>query len=162
VTAYLTRAAFKLLTVMPAVDVDALETEASGWVDAQLALVSARIDSRLRKRYTVPFTSPYPAAVTDWLARLVTLQCYLRRGVDSTDAQFVQIKADADAATAELKEAADAKEGLFELPLRADTDADGVTRGGPLAYSEQSPYVWTNSQGTTGREEDASGSGTGD
>lgn len=161
-TAYLTRAAFKLLTVMPAIDVDALETEASGWVDAQLALISARIDSRLRKRYAVPFTAPAPTAVTDWLARLVTLQCYLRRGVDSTDAQFVQIKADADAATAELKEAADAKEGLFELPLRADTDANGVTRGGPLAYSEQSPYVWTSQQGTTGREEDANGSGTGD
>lgn len=158
-TAYLSSAAFKLLSVMPAVDVDALEADAPGWVDAQLAYVSTQIDARLRKRYNVPFTSPYPDAVCGWLAAIVTMRCYLRRGVDATDAQFVEIKALADLASAELKEAADGDAGLFELPLRANTDANGVTRGGPTSYSEASPYVWRDQQGATGRDDDARGSG---
>jgi hypothetical protein len=59
-----------------------------------------------------------------------------------------------DDALAWLKEAADAKDGLIDLPLRADTTASGISRGGPLAYTETSPYAWTDVQAETGRSED--------
>jgi hypothetical protein len=160
VTAYLDRTGFKSLSVMPAVDLDALETEAAGWIDAQLTSVSRWIDSRLAKRYATPFTAPYPDVVTGWLAKIVTKRCYLRRGVDPTDPQFVEIKADADTALAEIKEAADAVDGLFELPLRADTTASGVSKGTPSVYSERSPYSWTSIQGDAGRNDDSNGGGS--
>jgi hypothetical protein len=152
--AYLDRDAFATLTVMPAGDVDALDDAAPGWLDVQLGYWSSAIDARLRKRYDAPFAEPYPLAVQGWLARIVTLRAYLRRGVDPLDQQFGEIKADADAAWAEIKEAADSNEGMFDLPLRADTSASGINRGGPYGYSEASPYVWTDVQGVTGRDED--------
>lgn len=157
---YLDKAAFAILTVMPAESVDAIEMVAPGWIDGQLTYWSGWIDSRLRKRYAAPFSAPYPEAVTGWLARIVTVRCFLRRGVDPTDLQFEEIKADADRAMEEIKEAADSNEGLFDLPLRADTTASGISRGGPFGYSEQSPYVWTDGQAETGRNEDRNGGGT--
>jgi phage gp36-like protein len=158
--AYLTAAEFKLLTPMPASDVDALESAAPGWLAAQLEQSSADIDARLRKRYAVPFGSPAPHAVRGWLARIVTRRAYLRRGVDPTDPQFAEIVKDAEQAVLEIAEAANGETGLFDLPLRADTTATGITKGGPLGYSEQSPYVAFDRQGEIGRSEDAAGRGT--
>lgn len=130
-----------------------------GWVDGQLQYWSAWIDSRLAKRYATPFDTPYPVAVKGWLNRLVTLRVYLRRGVDPGDRQVAEIKLDAESAQAEIKEAADAKDGLYELPLRADTTAGGVKRGTPRVYSEASPYVGFDVQKERGRREDGTGSG---
>lgn len=158
--AYLTVAGFKDFSLMPSALVDELEEIAAGFLDQQLESESRRIDSRLRKRYAVPFEAPVPVAVQGWLARIVTVRAFLKRGVDPTDAQFTEIKADADAAIAELKEAADSNEGLFDLPVRADSTATGISRGGPFGYSEASPYVWTDLQVATGRDEDRDGSGT--
>ncbi len=158
--AYLTVAAFKLLSVMPAEFVDAIEAVTPGWTAAQLELESARIDSRLRKRYEVPFGSPAPVEVQGWLANIVTLRAYMRRGFDPTDQQAVQYKADADTAIAEMKEAADSNEGLFDLPLRADSTASGIVKGGPRVYSETSPYVGFDVQAGIGRNEDNAGGGT--
>ena len=50
------------------------------------------------------------------------------------------------AAKSEVTEAADSEEGKFDLPLRQDTTATGVSKGGPLGYSEVSPYTWTDRQ----------------
>lgn len=162
VAAYLTVEEFKDLSVMPASDIDALETVALGWLDKQLTYWSAWIDSRLRKRYAAPFAVPVPIAVQGWLARIVTVKAYLRRGVNSNDEQFQEIKLDHDNAMAEIKEAADSENGLFDLPLREDTTSTGVSKGGPLSYSEQSPYVAFDLQRDTGRNEDSYGRGTGD
>lgn len=158
--AYLTVDQFKNLSVMPAEYIDALEQVAPGWVQSQLEYWSAWINSRLRKRYDAPFAEPYPEAVTGWLARIVTVRCWLRRGVDPQDEQFREVKDDATAAQAEIQEAADAVEGLFDLPLRANTTASGISKGFPRGYSEQSPYVWTDEQGRVGRDEDRAGRGT--
>jgi hypothetical protein len=157
---YLDKDAFAALTVMPSGDVDLVEAAAPGWIDRKLAAKSRWIDALLAKRYEVPFVAPYPDTVTDWLARIVTLAAFLRRGVDPNDEQFVAIKADAEAAEAEIREAAASEEGLFELPLRADLTTTGVSKGDPFVYSEASPYVGFDLQRDTGRDEDRNGGGS--
>jgi hypothetical protein len=157
--AYLDIAGFKSLSIMSSAEVDELEAIAPGWLTAKLAARSRWIEARLRKRYG-PFSEPYPEAIQDWLARIVTLAAYLRRGVDPTDAQFAEIKADAEKAEEEIAEAAEAQDGLFDLPLRADSNASGIAKGAPYVYSERSPTLWTHIQSRRGREERRNGRGT--
>ena len=162
-TPYLTLASFKLLTVMPPEFLDELDGQQPGWVDARLKARSAWLDSRLRKRYPlVPFVAPFPDAVTNWLQQIVTLECAMRRGVDPSDPQFQEYQKQSDTAQAEVKEAADGELGLFDLPIAAGGDAQnsGIGLGGPRAYSEQSPYVFTDVQECAGSQEDCNGSGT--
>jgi hypothetical protein len=157
---YLTPTQFKLLTVAPAPIVDAVMFAAPGWLEEQLESESDAIDVVLRKRYDAPFAEPSPRAVKRWLAKIVTVSVYLRRGIDPNDQQWPLIEKAAEAAKAEIKEAAEAEKGLFDLPLRADTTASGLTRTETRVYSEQSPYVFMDGQGVTGHAEDASGGGT--
>ena len=157
---YLDINAFKALSTMSSAEVDELEAIAPGWLTAKLAARSRWIDARLAKRYATPFGDPAPEAVQDWLARIVTLQAYLRRGVDPTDAQFQEIKLDAEKAEAEVQEAAEAQDGLFDLPLRADASGSGISKGAPYVYSERSPTLWTHIQSRRGREERRNGRGT--
>lgn len=158
---YLDLAAFKVRTLAPQGFVEELETLAPGWVAGQLEHYSRVIDARLRKRYAVPFADPAPETVKEWLARLVTLRVYLRRGVDPTDEQFDAIRQDARDVLEELKEAADAETGLFDLPLVDSADGSAISKGGPLGYSEASPYVWADVQVSAGRDEDRAGEGSG-
>jgi hypothetical protein len=157
---YLDAAAFATLTELPGETVEWVEDSYPGWLDAQLALASATIDARLRKRYDAPFAEPYPLIVRSWLARMIAPKLMRKRGVDALDEQYIDIRDDAKAAEEEIKEAADSETGLYDLPLRADTDASGISKGGPYAFSEASPYVWTDRQGRTGRDEDRRGDGS--
>lgn len=153
-TPYLTLAQFKTRSLMPSEDVEVLEQQAPGFVEARIAFHQGRINGRLTKRYAVPFASP-PEIVLGWLTDLVTFDCYKKRGWNPSSEQDAEIKADSDVAAAEVKEAADSQNGLFDLPLReADTGASGVSLGGPMGYSEASPYAWTTKQRDTGRSED--------
>lgn len=158
--AYLTLAEFRSLSVIPSEFITAIEAVSPGWTLAQLTLETARIDARLAKRYAAPFDLPAPVCVQGWLAKIVTLSSYLKRGFDPTDRQGQMYIADRDGALAEIKEAADAEFGLFDLPLRADLVASGIVKGGPKAYSEQSPYAFTTGQARVGRQEDDNGGGT--
>lgn len=158
--AYQDRDAFASRTTMPVEFIDEIEMRSPGWVDTQLGLIEAKLNARLRKRYDAPFTTPVPDVVLDWQTAMMTHRCYLRRGVDPTDAQMVDVKAAADDAWKEVLEAADAQNGLFDLPLRQDTTATGVTKGAPLVYSEASPYVSFDVQADIGRVEDSNRGGT--
>lgn len=155
-----TIAAFKARTVMPSGDVDDLESRSAGWLVARAAIISAKLDSRLSKRYAAPFESPFPETVVGWCADMLTRDAYLKRGVNPSDAQWVEIKAAAERADAEVKEAADSVSGLFELPLRNDTTAGGISRGGPRSYSEAGPYSWMTAQAAAAVDEDDQGFGT--
>lgn len=155
--AYLTLAEFELLSVFA--NVADLEADVPGWIEAQLEAVSADIDARLRKRYEVPFANPAPHTVRRWLSRIVTRECYLRRGIDPSDPQWVSIEAGATKAEEEIKEAADAENGLFDLPLVATSSSSGVSKPGVISYIETSPYVWRDRQVREGREDDARGEG---
>jgi hypothetical protein len=158
--AYLTSSEFKLLCPLPTEFVDEVEARAPGYVDAQLEYWSRWIDSRLSKRYAAPFIVPYPVAITGWLARIVTPRVWTKRGVDSTDEQWGEIKKDDEQARAEITEAANSETGLFDLPLRANTTDSGISKAFPRGYSEQSPYAWTTQQAVRGMQEDDSGFGS--
>lgn len=145
--AYLTLAEFKALSLIPATHVDELEVQEPGWVLAQLDSKSRWIDARLRKRYAAPFVvAPVPQQVLEWLTRIVTWRCYLKKGVDPTDAQVADIVEDGKAAEREVAEAASSVVALFDLPLRQDQPGTGIVKGGPLSSSEASPYTWTTRQ----------------
>lgn len=153
--AYLSLAEFRAATLMPGSFVDELEAAEPGFIDGRLYLQSAKIDSRLAKRYDAPFKQPHPVVVLEWCVALVTHECWLKRGIAATDQQAESYQKRHDTALEELLQAADSETGLFELPLRADTDAVGIRRGFPQGYSEQSPYVWASKQARIGREEDS-------
>lgn len=152
--AYMTLAEFRLSTLMPRTFIDELEAAEPGFIDRRLYLQSAKIDARLAKRYDAPFQAPYPVAVLEWLVSLVTYEAWLKRGIAATDEQAEQYKNDRDLARGDLEMAANSEIGLFDLPVRADKDNSGVTRGFPRVYSEQSPYVWATKQRRVGRQED--------
>lgn len=113
----------------------------------------AYLESRLFKRYQTPFAAPAPEAAKQWLCDLVVERMYTRRGGNPDTDLLDAVTRAADTARAELKEAADAKDGLFDLPLRqADPNVSGISRGGPLGYSEASPYDWPDAQAEAIRE----------
>jgi hypothetical protein len=151
---YLTFDEFKAISVVPASYIDEIETVTAGWVAKRILMLSAYIDSRLSKRYDAPFKAPYPFAVQDWVAKIVSLDVWMRRGVQPNDEEFAEYKAQAAQSYDELKEAANSEIGLFDLPLRADTSSTGIVKGAPLVSSEMSPYAWADEQARIGRQED--------
>lgn len=159
---YLELAEYKKYSILPSVDIDDVETIQAGWIDRKLRAISYAVDARLRKRYAVPFSEPYPDAVCDWVARIMDPVLLKKRGVDATDEQFISIDADATSAREEIKEAADAEEGLFDLPVLDTADASAISKGAPYGYSETSPYVGMDVQEELGRDEDIAGEGSGD
>lgn len=133
---------------MPQADVDLLETTDPGFIAAALEIQWDKIKGRLRKRYDVAVMQANPPEVVlGWLTDIVTPKAYAKRGNNPAAASDLKdIYEAGELALAEIKEAADSKEGLFDLPLAKTTDASGVSRGGPLGYAETSPYVWTTNQ----------------
>jgi hypothetical protein len=123
-----------------------LEARRPGHLMALASAISASIDTRLRKRYVVPFVAPYNIKLQLWVADLLTPRAYLSLGVRPTDEQQVSIIEAAKLADAEIKEAADATAGLFDLPLRANTSDTGIVEPVTLSVSEQSPYTSRHKQ----------------
>lgn len=145
---YVVVAETKLLGSMPAEDIDALETLYPGLHDATATAVSGMFDARLQKRYAAPFQSPYPDVLKFKVAHVVVYRLWLKRGYNPSSAQDAAIRQDNDDAEAWLREAADSKDGLVELPAKQGTPlgASAVDSGGPLGYSEASPYAWMDRQ----------------
>jgi phage gp36-like protein len=144
----------KLVGSMPAADVDQLDTLYAGTVAGVSEAVSRMFDARLAKRYAAPFATPYPEALKWHVAQVVVYTLWQKRGFNPSSEMDSLITKNRDEALAWLKEAADAKDGLIELPLRQDTTAEGVSKGAPLSYHEQSPYKWTDLQAEEARFED--------
>lgn len=149
---YLDVDGLKARTIAPDHLVDGLHLDESNrapwvaFVESRLKIETSRINGQLRKRYAAPFEDPVPEVVLGWLAALVVPSLYRKRGWDPSDQQSADVLADAQTARDEIAEAADAEGGKFDLPLRADTTATGIARGGPRAYSEASPYDWLDVQ----------------
>lgn len=146
---------------MPGEMIARLENKSPGWLQTKLNAKSSWINAKLWKRYAVPFSAPYPEIVLDWLAALVTPEAYAKIGFNpSSEQDKSSIIEPADNARDEIDDAADAQNGKFELPLRQDTTAAGISRGGPMVYSEQSPYVAFDRQAATARSEDGARNGS--
>jgi hypothetical protein len=104
-------------------------------------------------------SEPVPSIVLRWLISGVAYAVWNRRGRNPQD-PFVQDLKDRYAETlADLKEAADSKDGLFDLPVSEDLDS-AITTAGPQVYTETSPYAWADQELRTGVHEDSQGRGT--
>lgn len=98
--------------------------------------------------------TPVPEIVLGWLTTLVTYDLYRKRGVNPQDPQIELLVVEMTNVLAEIKEAADSRDGLFDLPVSEDEDS-AVTTGGPLGTSQTSPYVWTDVERAVGEFQDA-------
>ena len=107
------------------------------------------------------YTAPTPIVETflQWLTDLVNLDVLRARRV-SPDVDRAIFEAEAARVLAEVEKAANSKDGLFDLPMVADTQSSAVKKGGPLYYSESSPFVSADRQEREGIEEDRRGFGT--
>lgn len=145
--AYLLIEEFQARSLMPAEDVEALEATYAGFVSKRLLINSSWINGRLAKRYVTPFVDPLPEIVLGWLTEITTLDCYLRRGFNPSAEQDGLTREASDRCRAEVVEAANAKDGLFDLPLRADAaDTSGITRAEPLGDAQPDAYEWIDRQ----------------
>lgn len=97
--------------------------------------------------------TPVPRIVLMWLATMVAYDCYDKRGADPQEPTFARRLKEYERAEEQLKEAADSKDGLYDLPATDGGDTAVVT-GGPLGTSEQSPYTWQKRQACAGSAED--------
>ncbi|MCC6557187.1 MAG: DUF1320 family protein [Polyangiaceae bacterium] len=145
---YITIQDVKDLGTLPAEDIDDLEVRYPGLTLRIGTKISAHFDSKLAKRYATPFQQPYPDAIIDQVARVVAYRLTLKRGFNPSSEQDQLIKEEKDEALAWLSETADAQNGKVELPIRQATPPDvaAVNAGGPLGYSEASPYTWMDIQ----------------
>ena len=162
---YLTLDKFISITTMPSEFVEEVENRYPGWVAAQLEVQARWIDSRLRKLYATPFAAhddsdPTPTQVQLWLAVIVSVEIWLKRGVDLNDAQFDKIDARATIAKEEILEAANSENNWFDLPLKISEDGTAIVHATTQVYSEQSPYVAFDRQAETAFQEDENGGGT--
>ncbi len=97
--------------------------------------------------------TPVPEILLKWVNALVTLACYRRRGFNPQDPSGELVVRAAIEAKKEVQEAADSKDGLFDLPASEDLDS-AVTTGGPLGRSDGSPYAWQDRQAARGGRQD--------
>ena len=128
-------------------DVNAFESQYPGRLAKLFATWSRYVDAFLRKVYVVPFVAPFPVEIRICVTRLVTSELKKIVGYRPGTSDKEVCDADVVLAMEFLKELRDAKDGRLELPLKNETpEAEGVAKGGPLFFSEQSPYDWTDAQ----------------
>lgn len=159
---YLDLAGYKSHTAIRPEAVDEVESKRPGYIVTCLIANQAKIDARLRKRYAVPFQAPQPEIVLRWVVALTDPDTWLARGTSPNDPVIARYDERMTTALDEIKEAADSNTGLYDLPLAETTQATAVVSGGPLGYSEQSPYVAFDRQSSLARAEDSNQDGTGD
>lgn len=148
---------------MPVGEVDYVEQDSPGFVVARIGAWTSYLHARLRKRYgkSIPFSAPYPEIILLWLTQLVTYDCIRKRGVNPADPAAEAYKADCERALEEVKEASEGDVGMFDLPS-PEEGASNVTTGGPMGYTETSPYVNLDIERAAGRAEDQAKTGSGD
>lgn len=159
--AYLTVQQYRSKSMLPLETLDAIETRQAGWTAEQLELVSSRIYAQLGKRYKQWLdAAKYPTVLGEWIARIMDVRALLKRGVNPEDQQYVTLKEFHDDAWKEITQAANGESGLLDLPAEEGGAVSGIVRGGPLAYSESSPYVAFDNQSEVGHQEDTNKGGT--
>ena len=136
---YLALATYKQRTTIDASVVQLCENkgkDVSWWLES----ASAQINTRLAKRYAVDFASPGPVPdqIIFWLIRLVNIDVWECAGGLPEGREDGWADAARKQVYEELKEAADAENGMYELPLRS-TDTLGnsaINKGGPFVHED--------------------------
>lgn len=105
-------------------------------------------------------STPVPEIALGWLVSLVNVDFWKRRGANPQDPTFQDALDARTEALAEVKEAADSKDGLFDLPTNDAVGDSAIVHGGPLSYTEASPFVAADMQERQGVLEDERGCGT--
>jgi hypothetical protein len=143
---YLTLAAYRSITTLDGSIVDlcvAKGKDVQRWLD----LDSAHIRSRLVKRYAIDWTEvenqPAPDKIIQWLILLVDIPVCKCVGATPEGRVDDWVREDETRVNDELKEAADAENGLFELPLR-ETGASAIHIGVPHVVSYQMPWNYND------------------
>ncbi len=131
---------------MPPEEVDAIEAKYPGFLARRLAVNTSRMYAQLSKRYDVPFRTAPPEIALGWVVAMTDPDMYRRRGWAPAEEQSLEIEQLRKDALAEIQLAADAQNGLFDLPLLEDSNETGISRGDPFGYSEPSPYDWLDVQ----------------
>ena len=129
-------------------DIDFLEARYPGITLRTATKVSGYFDGRLAKRYGVPFVAPYDDGLVDATSAETSYRLLHKRGVNPESPQASRAEKAHEDAMAWLTEAANSKDGLIELvKTQSDPRAEtSINKGGPLAYSETSPYSWVDVQ----------------
>lgn len=144
-TPYLTFETWKARSRWSSPDCDDIYAREQDKVDNALADTTEWVNARLRKRYDEA-QLPTNRTILGWCRDIVDFEVFLIRGGNPSSMQDGLYKEKHDAAKAEIAEAANSQTGLFDLPARQDSTETGISRGGPLAYSEASPYTWMDRQ----------------
>lgn len=150
----------KMLGDMPPNLVDTVEAKFPGIVQGKVRAVSGLFNTKLVKRYPRAFEAPFPEALKLQVACVVAFKLWMVLGYNPEGALDQHLKTLHDEAIAWLNEAANGETGLIELPQSEEAMASAVDKGGPLAYTEASPYVHLDVQAAAGRAEDLAGEGT--
>lgn len=134
---------FRSRTTAPTSVVDESERLRAGWIQTRLDGIWSRMYGRLRKRYALAFdaTSP-PLILLEWQTTIMTAELFAARGWDPNNEQDKRIQDAADQAWSEIREAADSKDGLFDLPLIEGAAASGITDQGPMGSAQVTAYDW--------------------
>jgi hypothetical protein len=103
--------------------------------------------------------TPIPEIALGWLASIVDVDVWQRRGTNPQDPGIETFVADRDASLGEIKEAADSKDGLFDLPTNDPVGDSAISQAGPISYSETSPYAWQDLQRAAAVGDDRAQSG---
>jgi phage gp36-like protein len=144
--AYVDIAYFRVMGSIPDAELDDFVDKHPGRFEAMSEAVSRLIDSYLFKRYATPFKDPVPEAVKFHAAQILSYQIRIFIGFDPSSQQDGEIVKARDEAIEWLSKAANARDGLVELPLRepepGKQDEDGVSRRRARAFSFRSPIDW--------------------
>ena len=128
--------------------VDEIEREMPGRILTRATGAQGEIDGRLRKRaanlpqYPIPFPEPVPPKVLEWMGWLLTPVLYELSGLQMTDEMQQRIERRSDRAYEQIKEAADAVDGLYDLPFSADSQESMIAEPATLFRSDPNCFAF--------------------
>lgn len=146
---YATFQQIRRLGVLRPSDIDRIEVQEPGITMERAEAVTATANTRLSKRYRTPFNAQNPPiALAKYVAVMTTYELLFDfRGVNPDSDQKAKAEDAMAFQVSWLKDAVDSKDGDAELRAAETGLGDSaVNAGGPLGYSEASPYSWMDVQ----------------
>lgn len=100
-----------------------------------------------------------PKTIKQWLAWIEAAELLVLKGSDPNQLDASIYEKRADTARSEIITASNSADGGWDLDIRDDDQVPG-SFGGPISYSEASPYVSARRHAERARREDIRGRGT--